>query len=217
VLGAEGWHAGVIGIVASRVVNRLNRPTIMVALSNGEGHGSGRSVPGFHLARALAACGEHLLAAGGHEMAAGLRLDRAKFEAFREAFAAYARGMVSREMLVPCLNIDCMSELRQLSEPVVRDLQRLGPFGTANPRPLLCCTGLEVAGVPRRVGKSGDHVQFLARQAGVSMKCIAFNYGEIFNRLTSGTKIDLAVEPSISEYNGYRNVELEVKDLRFAL
>jgi len=217
VLGAEGWHAGVIGIVASRVVGRLNRPTIMVALTNGEGHGSGRSIPGFHLARALAACGEHLSASGGHEMAAGLRLERAKFEAFRQAFNEYARGLVSREMLTPTLRIDCVAELRQLNEAMVRDMARLGPFGTANPRPLVCCMGLEVVGAPRRVGKNGEHVQFLARQNGVTLKCIAFKQGEVSDRLSTGVKIDAAVEPTIDEYNGYRSVQLEVKDLRFAL
>jgi single-stranded-DNA-specific exonuclease len=216
VLGAEGWHPGVIGIVASRIVNRLNRPTVMVALSNGHGQGSARSIPGFHLARALDACRDTLEACGGHEMAAGLRLQTTRFEQFREAFRAYADKEVSDEMLTPELHLDCVAELRQITAAVVQDMQRLGPFGTANGKPLLCCRGVEIAAPPRRVGKTGDHLQILVRQGSVTMKCIAFNRGEIFEQLLPGLKIDLAVEPSINDYNGYRNVELDVKDIRFA-
>ena len=215
VLGAEGWHPGVIGIVASRVVGRLSRPTVMVALSNGHGQGSARSVPGFHLAKALDACRGTLEACGGHEMAAGLRMETARFEEFREAFCAYAQGAVSDEMLTPELRMDCVAELRQITAAVVADMQRLGPFGMGNGKPLLCCRGVEVAAAPRRVGKTGDHLQILVRQGNVTMKCIAFNRGDLFDQLLPGLKIDLAVEPGVNEYNGYRNVELDVKDIHF--
>lgn len=215
VLGGAGWHAGVIGIVASRIVNRLNRPTIMVAFSEAHGHGSGRSIPGFHLAKALDACRPHLEACGGHEMAAGLRLERARFETFRQAFCAYAASAISPQMLVPELRLDCLAELRQMTEALVGDLHRLGPFGTGNPKPLLCCRDVEIAAPPRRVGRTGDHLQFLVRQGKQTMKCIAFNRGELFGELVVGRRIDLAVEPSINDFSGYRQVELEVKDLRF--
>ena len=215
VLGAEGWHPGVIGIVASRIVNRLGRPTVMVALSNGHGQGSARSIPGFHLAKALDACRDTLEACGGHEMAAGLRLETARFEAFRDAFRTYAERVVSDDMLTPELHLDCVADLRQITAAVVADIQRLGPFGTANAKPLLCCRGVEIAAAPRRVGKTGEHLQILVRQGNVTMKCIAFNRGDIIDQLLPGLKIDLAVEPSINDYNGYRNVELQVKDVRF--
>ena len=216
VLGREDWHPGVIGIVASRVVSRFNKPTIMVSLSNGHGHGSGRSIAGFHLAKALDACRDHLEACGGHEMAAGLRLESARFEEFRAAFKEYARQTVSDEMLIPALNIDCVAELRQVTQALVTDMQRLGPFGQGNPKPLLCCLGVEVAAPPRRVGRTGDHLQLLIRQGTHTMKCIAFKCGELCDRLQPGVQVDLAVEPTINEFNGYRNVQLEVKDLHFA-
>ncbi|MGE5607991.1 MAG: single-stranded-DNA-specific exonuclease RecJ [Bacillota bacterium] len=215
VLAGEGWHAGVIGIVASRIVNRLNRPTVLVATNNGHGQGSGRSIPGFHLAKALQACREYLEGCGGHEMAAGLRLETPKFESFRDAFYSYASNAISPEMLLPVLHLDCVAELRQVTAGLVADLQRLGPFGTGNRKPLLCCESLEIVCEPRRVGRNGDHLQMLVRQGGTTMKCIGFHLGDLFDRVKRGVRVDLAAEPMISEFNGRQSVELEVKDVRF--
>ncbi len=214
VLGGEGWHAGVIGIVASRIVDRFNRPAVMVSLANGTGQGSARSIAGFHLAKALEVCGEHLQAYGGHEMAAGLKVESSKFEDFRNAFVAHAKSVVTKEMLQAELKLECLADLESVTESLVSDLKRLGPFGIGNRKPLLCCKGLKLVGEPRRVGKSGDHLQLLVRQGERSMKCIAFNYGKMFDQLTSGAMIDLAVEPTLNEYMGRRSVELEVKDLQ---
>src|SRR5688572_28278550 len=217
VLGREEWHPGVIGIVASRLVDRYHRPAVMVALDNGHGQGSGRSIAGFHLSRAFEACAEHLDGFGGHEMAAGLTLQTSKFEDFRAEFCAHAGSVLSPEMLIPELRLDAEAAMEQLSEALVQDLKRLGPFGHGNPKPLLCFRGMEVVAPPRRVGASGDHLQIMVRQTEGArpIKCIAFGYGPLFDRLTPGTRIDLAVEASINEYQGYRNVELQVKDVQF--
>lgn len=214
VLGAEGWHAGVIGIVASRIVERFHRPTIMVALNNGHGQGSGRSIAGFHLARALEACGDHLDAHGGHEMAAGLKMESAKFEDFRRAFCAHATGALTADQLMPELKLEAVALLRQVSPALVTDLQRLGPFGHGNRRPLLCCRNVTVGAPPRRVGKSGDHMQLFIRQGEATMKCIAFNAGAWIDQLKNGSRVDLAVEPTLNEFNGRTSVELEIKDLQ---
>jgi single-stranded-DNA-specific exonuclease len=214
VLGGEGWHAGVIGIVASRIVDRLHRPTIMIATTNGHGQGSGRSIPGFNLARGLEACASHLDAFGGHEMAAGLKIQTTKLADFREAFCAHAAGVLAAEAMIPELQLECLAELNHLTQALVSDLRRLGPFGHGNRKPLLCCRGLTVAGPPRRVGKTGDHLQLYVKQNQTSMKCIAFNFGNMIDQLRTGTQIDLAVEPQINEYLGRTSVELEVKDLQ---
>lgn len=214
-LGGEGWHPGVIGIVASRLVDRFHRPTVLVALSPDQGQGSGRSIAGFHLARALDACTQHLEAHGGHEMAAGLKVRPEKFEAFRESFLAHACETIRDEQLVPELQLDCLADLIHVTEALVTDLKRLGPFGHGNRKPLLCCRDVELAAPPRRVGKTGDHLQLFIKQGRSQMKCIAFNKGSLFDKLTPGTRIDLAVEPQINEWNGRRSVELEVKDLQF--
>ncbi len=216
VLGGEGWHPGVIGIVASRLVDRFHRPTVMVGFNNGCGQGSARSIAGFHLAQALNACGEWLDAHGGHEMAAGLRLSADKFEAFRHAFYDYAAQTVSPEMLQRRLDLELCAELSQITLPMVAELKRLGPFGHGNPKPLLCCRGLTMAADARRVGKGGDHLQLMVRQGNATMKCIAFNAGDWYDRLKTGTAIDLAAEAALNHYNGRTTVELEIKDLRLA-
>ncbi len=216
VLGAEGWHAGVIGIVASRIVDRLHRPTIMIATINGHGQGSGRSIPGFNLARGLEACSAHLETFGGHEMAAGLKIETARLDDFRQAFCHHADSVLSAEMMVPELALESLAELNMFTEALVTDLKRLGPFGHGNRKPLLCVRGLTIAAQPRRVGKTGDHLQLYVKQGTASMKCIAFNYGKMLDELNTGTKIDLAVEAQLNEYMGRRSVELEVKDLQIA-
>jgi single-stranded-DNA-specific exonuclease len=215
VLGDETWHPGVIGIVASRIVDRYHRPAIMVALNNGHGQGSGRSIAGFHLARALETCAEYLDAFGGHEMAAGLKVQTSKFDDFRRQFCEHASQVVTSQMLVPELKLEGLAEVRHMSAALVTDLQRLGPFGHGNRRPVLCFKGLEVSTLPRRVGRNGDHLQLTVKQGDRFIKCIAFGYGELYDHLKIGTQVDLAVEPILNEYKGVTSVELEIKDLQF--
>jgi single-stranded-DNA-specific exonuclease len=217
VLASEGWHAGVIGIVASRIVDRFRRPTIMIALSGETGQGSCRSVAGFHMAQALEQCGEYLLAHGGHEMAAGLRIDAARIADFRKAFCDIARKQVTDEMLIPQLRLEGVADIGQMTAALVTELQRLGPFGHKNPKPLLCVRNAAVAAVPRRVGKTAEHLQLIVKQQQRSIKCIAFGQAELIDRLDPGTEINLAVEPTINEFNGRSSVELDVKDVQFCL
>jgi single-stranded-DNA-specific exonuclease len=215
ILGDEGWHPGVIGIVASRIVDRFHRPAIMVALNNGYGQGSGRSIPGFHLSHALEACAEHLETFGGHEMAAGLKVRTSKFEDFRQSFCAHASTLVTAEMLVPELKLEALAEIQHMSAALITDLARLGPFGHANRKPLFCIRDVQISAPPRRVGKSGDHLQLHVRQGDHFIKCIAFGHGHLFDHLKPGTHVDLAVEPTLNEYNGNVSVQLEVRDLQF--
>jgi single-stranded-DNA-specific exonuclease len=215
VLAAKGWHAGVIGIVASRIVDRFNRPTVIIALNDdGCGQGSGRSIIGFHLTRALDSCADLLIGYGGHEMAAGLKIHAANVEPFRQRFCGYAATVLEPEHLVPELKLDSTADLAQVTTALVGDLQRLGPFGMGNRKPLLVARGLELAAPPRRVGKTGDHLQLYVRQGRSSMKCIAFGYGQMFDQLRAGTVLDVAFEPTLNEYNGMVSVELTVKDMQ---
>lgn len=216
VVGGAGWHPGVLGIVASRLVDRYHRPAIVCALEAGHGHGSGRSIPGFHLSRALDACDEFLESHGGHEMAVGLRVLPERFEAFREAFRAHAASVLPVDLLTPELLIDCEAELRQITEGLVQDLRRLGPFGQGNRKPLLWCRSVELAAEPRRVGRNGEHLQFYVRQNGVAMKAIAFRAGAWADDLRRGGAVHLAVEPQINDWSGGRSVELTVRDLQLA-
>jgi single-stranded-DNA-specific exonuclease len=215
VLAAEGWHPGVIGIVASRIVDRFCRPTVMIALGEGHGQGSARSIPGFHLARALESCASHLVAYGGHEMAAGLKIESGRVDDFRNAFRTFADSAVTEEMLIPQLRLECIADLSQITEALVNDLERVGPFGHGNRRPMLCVEKATVAAPPRRVGKTGDHLQLMVKQNGRTIRCIAFQSASLIDRLTPDTAVRLAVEPCINDFNGRRTVELQVKDFQW--
>jgi single-stranded-DNA-specific exonuclease len=147
-------------------------------------------------------------------MAAGLRVRPDKFEGFRHDFGEYARRNITPELLVRELRLDVQANLQSLNEGLVNDLKRLGPFGHGNRRPLLLLHDVELAGPPRRVGKTGDHLQLYVRQGQTRMKCIAFNAGAMFEKLRAGMSIDLAAEPQMNEFNGRKSVELTVKELK---
>jgi single-stranded-DNA-specific exonuclease len=135
------------------------------------------------------------------------------FENFRRDFADYARAHIPSAMLVPELRLDVQAELRSLNVSLVNDLKRLGPFGHGNRRPVMFLRDVQLAAPPRRVGKTGDHLQLFVRQGQTNMKCIAFNAGAMYDQLRAGMSIDLAAEPQINEFNGRTSVELAVKDL----
>jgi single-stranded-DNA-specific exonuclease len=214
VLGGQGWHPGVIGIVASRIVDRFHRPTILVCLNDNQGQGSGRSIAGFHLTKALEACGEFLESFGGHEMAAGVKLRAGNLDAFAQAFTHYARQTIDPATLQPELHLEASAQLQEFSSALVNDLSRLGPFGHANRRPIFCCPGLAVSAPPRRVGQNAQHLQLTVVQDGTRMRCIGFGLGDQAPNLPVGTGLDLAVEPIINQFNGRTSVELEIRDLR---
>lgn len=224
VLGSETWHPGVVGIVASRLVDRYHRPTVLIAFGgekeNGEaksadtGSGSGRSIAGFHLAGALTACTQHLMSHGGHEMAAGCKVRREKLEDFAVAFKDHARGVLKPEMLTPELKLECDAPLREVTLSLAKEMSRLGPFGQGNKRPLLACTNVELTTAPRRVGRNGEHLQLYLRQDGTLMKGIAFNSGAWADKLEAGSVVDIAVEPTINDYMGRQSIEVAIKDIR---
>ncbi|MGF1632545.1 MAG: single-stranded-DNA-specific exonuclease RecJ [Phycisphaerae bacterium] len=214
VVAGDGWHVGVVGIVASRLVDRFHKPAVVIGMNqDGTGAGSARSIPGFDLASALACCTEHLASHGGHEMAAGLKVRRANLMAFQEAFSAVAAERLEAHQLVPTLRADAEAGLDDVTEPLVTAIDRLGPFGNANPKPLLVVRGVKLTAPARSCGKTNDHLQLRIKQGRTFMKCIAFGLGNLARHLNTGDELDLAVRPQINEWNGTRSVELEVVDL----
>ncbi len=209
VLGGEGWHPGVIGIVASRLVERYHRPTVLVALDGDSGKGSARSIRGFHLFRGLQACSEHLSAFGGHEMAAGLSLDAAILPRFAAAFEAHAQASLSADALVPELRHDGLQLLDELDLESVRHLESLAPFGMGNAEPQMVVEGLRAMRV-QTVGER--HLRFTACQGGFSLPAIAF--GMVDRRAEFDGEVDLLVTPQINRYNGRETVQLRVRDVR---
>jgi len=210
VLASAQWHQGVIGIVASRLVERYHRPTILIALTeDGLGKGSGRSIPGFHLLEALEACSQHLLRFGGHRFAAGIGLTAEDVPAFAETLEDVAARLLMDSDLEPKLTIDAQVEPCDVTKELALELKRLEPFGMGNPEPILMLRGMTV--VERRSVGDG-HLRLRLARDGCSFGAIAFNLAD---RVTSGL-VDIAFFPEMNEWNGSSSLQLRVKDLRSA-
>ncbi len=213
VLASEDWHGGVIGIVASRLVDRFARPAVLVAFNRQGGQGSARSIPGFHMRDALAACSEHLLSFGGHAMAGGLRIERERIDAFTAAMADYAEKNISPEQLAPTLRIDAETTLAALSYNVVAHLERLAPFGQGNPPPVVAVRGCKVLSAPRRMGRNGQTVSLMLAQGDARLRAVGFGMGDLADLLIGVNTVDVAAEPVLNRFNGRTSVELKLKDV----
>ncbi len=216
VLAGRGWHAGVIGIVAGRLAEKFYRPTIVLTLDE-EGKelamGSGRSIPGFNLNKALFHCREHLVKHGGHAAAAGLRLDEANIPAFREAFSEYVSSQLSAEDFEPNLQIDAEASLPSLTLKTVKQLEEMAPFGQSNRRPTLCARGVQLGNQPRRIGRGEKHMSVMLLQNEVRLKAVAFNQGDWAETMQAHDgAMDVAYRPVLNEYNGRRSVEVQIVD-----
>lgn len=215
VFASDDWHAGVIGIAASNMVAQFHRPCVLVTFRDDVGTGSGRSVEGFALHEALSACREHLLQCGGHAMAAGLKLRRECFGAFRDAFVAVATERLSSAQVEPHLRIDTEIPLHLLTPTLVRSLDVLEPFGPTNPQPVMLATNLSVVGEPRCVGDGQHHLSFQVQQGNGKRRAIAFGQGErLAELLSADRKCCLVFNPRINVFRGYEAVDLHVVDLR---
>jgi single-stranded-DNA-specific exonuclease len=218
VLAHRDWHVGVIGIVAGRIAERYQRPTILIALDPmGEprGVGSGRSALGIDIHRTLQACSHHLISFGGHAAAVGLKVAAANLEPFRAAFCAEVARLVPPERRVAELHIDAEAPLPQLTLRTVDQIQQLAPFGQSNPRPVLCATGVEMDGAPRYMGEGDRHLSLKLKQHSISLRAVAFGQGEWAGPLTECSgPIDIAYRPVINEFRGRRSVELHLVDWR---
>ena len=215
ILADQGWHPGVIGIVAARLVDRYHRPAIMISTNAEEGQGSGRSIPEFDLCAALGACAEHLISHGGHAMAAGLRVAPDRVAAFSDAFVSVANQQLTPADLAPRLRIDAQSSLSELTLPMVESVLRLAPFGVGNPRPRIASGWLDLAQEPRCVGAKQEHLSAVFRENGSTMRAIGFGLAKSLDDLKTHRRCCVAFEPMINEFNGRRSVEMQIVDLRF--
>jgi single-stranded-DNA-specific exonuclease len=208
VLASESWHAGVIGIVASRIVDMYHRPTILIALGEDGGKGSGRSIPGFHLYDALNACSEHLLRFGGHKYAAGLTIDRSILKEFTVRFNEVAEGLLEPEDLVPELTIDAIIPPAEITLDTVELLSALEPFGIGNPRPVFALLGV------RKLSASvmkGRHVRLRLAAGDEVLEAVGFGMA---GSMPDAGLVDIAFTLEINEWNGRKTVRLMLKDVR---
>lgn len=218
VLAGAGWHVGVIGIVAGRLAEKYHRPTIVIALDTigrKAAVGSARSACGVNLHECLEACRPYLVSCGGHAAAAGLRVEESRLEAFRQAFCEVVAERLQGVSLEPELHIDAEAVLPQLDIATVTQLDKLGPFGSQNPRPVLAATGVSLVEAPRTMGSGDRHFSARFTQHGSTIRAVAFGKAEWIEPLTAaGRHVDIAFRPTINDYNGYRQVQLQVIDWR---
>lgn len=215
VLAGEGWHNGVIGIVASRIVDKYYRPTILINESDGTSKGSGRSVEGFDLLAAIEAGAEHLTAFGGHKMAAGVTIATEKISEFAAKVEAYAKGNLNEDDTTSKLKIDAAASLGDFGKEVVYEMQMLGPFGRGNPEPIFATKGVRLVSAPRKVGINGSHLQLSITDNTASMRCIGFGMGKLEKKLLENEFFNVAYQPQINTFKGNSNVELTLTDIQF--
>ncbi|SNB44828.1 single-stranded-DNA-specific exonuclease RecJ [Geobacter sp. DSM 9736] len=208
VLSSEAWHPGVIGIVASRIVDIFYRPTVLIALQEGSGRGSGRSIPNFHLHDALNACSEHLVKFGGHKYAAGLTIDEATLEAFVEMFDQVAAGSLSEEDLTPEINIDAELDPTDITLDLADQMEHLAPFGAGNPEPVFALRRVKIA--ERRILKE-SHLKLRVAAGGRTFEAIGFNMAGEWG--TQGCA-DIAFTLQKNVWNGRQGLQLRLKDIR---
>jgi single-stranded-DNA-specific exonuclease len=209
VLSGEGWHPGVLGIVASRVVERFHRPTIVLGFHAGEGKGSARSIRGFHMVEGFRRCSHLLEKFGGHEYAGGLTIKEENLPGLIEAFDEAARAVLSVEALVPFLEIDAQLNFAEIGHALMREIDVLKPFGVGNPEPVFLSQGIEVC--ERKDFSMGARFRF--RQAGRLVSGVAFGVKEDF-AARPGAIVDLVYRLSENEWNGNSTVEVKVVDAR---
>ena len=211
VLAADGWHPGVIGIVASRVAERHHRPAVLIALDGDRGTGSGRSIPTFDLLGGLEAASADLLRHGGHRAAAGLTIARDRVDAFRAAFTAHAASVLAAEDLVPAQRVDAVVPGDVLQLGLAEELERLAPFGIGNPEPALLVPSALLAD-PRPMGE-GRHVAFTLAAGGARSRCVAFGRGGGLPT-GPGEPVDAAVRLEVNRYNGAVEPRLVLRHAR---
>ncbi len=215
VLASEGWHRGVVGIVASRVAERFYRPTFVLQIDReaGVATGSGRSIPPFHLLDALEAMPELFHKFGGHSHAAGVTVPLERLDDFRERFASYAASHLSADDLVPVRTIDVMAEPVEVTAAFAEECQRLAPFGHGNPVPVVLMSRMKVAAsVP--FGADGRHLKLTMERDGCRQFVKAFNFDQRAGEVMPGCIVDVAVTVNADDYWGW---SLHLQDVRQAL
>jgi single-stranded-DNA-specific exonuclease len=209
VLAGEGWHPGVIGIVASRIAERHHRPAVVIALDGaGGGTGSGRSIPAFDLLGGLNACAQHLQRHGGHRAAAGCAIAADEVEAFRAAFEHHAAAVLAPEDLIPVSRIDAVVAGGELGTELAEDLERLAPFGQANPEPVLLVPAARLLD-PRPMGE-GKHVRFTVESGGVRARAVAFGMPRLPDGCEDGMDATFGLE--LNEWGGAIEPRLVLRD-----
>ena len=211
VVGAKGWHHGIIGIVASKVTEMYFKPSILICFEDGEGKGSGRSIPGFDLHKALMECKDSLKKFGGHSMAVGVTVDEAQFEEFKHKIEEYAKECKIDE-IIPIINIDSEVDLKDVNIESVKSLKVLEPYGEANKMPLFLLKGLKINSI--RSLSDGKHLKLTLKDDNYMINAIGFNMGDLSEKFLLDDKVDIVGNLDVNSYNGMESIQIILKDIR---
>ncbi len=215
VVAGQGWHQGVVGIIAARLASRFQRPAIVIGLDGASGRGSARSVPGFSVLDVLNGAAAHLVKHGGHEQAAGCEVEASQIDALREAACARARevlgesGFPAREV-----RVDHALPFNQVTTDLMKEIERLQPFGERNEKPLLMSSDVRLAEPARALGADGTHLMVKLRSGDHVLKAMAFGQARRMSELSMGVPLDVVFTPKWNVFRGETNLELELHDFR---
>jgi len=213
IVAGEGWHRGVIGIVASKLVDAYYKPAMVLSIEDGVAHGSARSIPGFDMLAGLEHCSDLFLRFGGHKLAAGVTLEASRVGEFRRRLSAWANDKLGPDDLIPRLRIDAPMGLREISAAVIEGLARLGPFGAANPKPIFRASPISLMEPPRKL--KDRHLALLVKQDGRSFRALAWRSADREPFLTANrASLELAYSLEQGDYRGEKTTELHVADVR---
>ena len=215
VLAHSDWHPGVIGIVANRVAEHFERPTILISLHRPDepGQGSGRSFAGFDLHSGMKHCQQYLVSFGGHKVAAGLKIERENIDAFRADLCEYVAANHEVKSSDVELSVDAEVRLADLTHRAITGLEELGPFGASNPRPVFASTRVEVSGKPKKMGEGERHLDLRVRHYGTTLRAVAFGKGEWADEIAEvDGPISICFAPVINRFRGRENVEIHLID-----
>lgn len=215
VVAKDGWHRGVLGIIASRITERFYRPTIIISLDDLKGRGSARSIKNFHMLNALNDCSHHLEGFGGHAHAAGLDINKDNIPDFRHSINNIAKDVLLDTDLLPQLDIDAKINLNDLSQKMVAELDSFSPYGVGNPRPIFATTGLKLKSVPAILGR--DTLKFWVTDGKLTYSVIGFGKKDLIGLVTGAKTLDIAYYPSLDGWRGEPEIQLNLEDVRIGI
>lgn len=211
VLADENWHHGVIGIVSSKVTEMYYKPSILICFEDGEGKGSGRSIPGFDLHDALSKCDKHIDRFGGHSMAIGISVSKENYNSFKNEFEEFVSNTNINE-LIPVIRVDEEVTAKDIGVNIVKELSMLEPFGEANKMPIFMYKNLKINSI--RALSDGKHLKLSLRDEGTFIDAIGFNMGYLVDEFLLGDKVDVLGNLEINSFNGRESVQINLKDIR---
>jgi single-stranded-DNA-specific exonuclease len=215
VMYSENWHKGVVGIVASRLIEKFYRPTILLAENNGELTGSARSVDGFDVYQAICECEEFIEKFGGHTQAAGLTIKKENFILFADKFEQVVTNTITEDQLNPSIDIDLEISFDEINQKMLNVINQMSPFGPENMRPVFCTKNVSLKYSPKLLNDSHLKMNLEQKSGSKNFDAIAFNLGHYFQDLLIHENFDICYTIEENEWNGNKTIQLNIKDIKF--